>query len=284
MLKRTVKIIFCLLAVSWFITGNQVGATLPLPGPANPCSVDEKSAFTCGEFGQSTIRFKGTTNTQCGSKTCTQYFYYYEGPTLSCPLWKLVDVAIPLKLTENVGSDAVQCDKYFTTGTGDNLNYYWGSGFFDLGICRIKPNNLDGIPFSGANFYIAADSSSYDYSKPLNWAMRSGLLFHTARIVGPAFAKTPVYEAAVTLNGQKNDNSCTYTIEGGQIIWPENCPSWRSVPLNQAKLCLPATTGQTISFGSWHCENITYMTEQADIKTSGDDPNCRTIGGVLRCN
>ena len=285
MLKRTVKILFCLLAGTWLIFGNYAIAALPIP--ANPCGVDEKLNFTCGEFGQSTIRFLGTKDGVCGTEPCTAYYYKYEGPALSCPLWKLVDVAIPLKLTEKVGNVAVHCDKYFTTGTGDNLNYFWGSGFFDLGICRIIPSDPGADPIPGANFYIAADPSYPDKTKPLNWAMRNLLLFYTARIVGPASLASAVAPAApseVTLTSVYGDRTCNYKIVDGKLTLGE-CQGNINL-LKDVKLCLPCT-GEDVTFskvgvGSFCCQNLTYITENADIGLTGSDP-CRSIGGSLLC-
>jgi hypothetical protein len=284
MLKKTVKILFCLLAGSWLIFGNYANATLP--SPLNPCTVDEKLNFTCGEFGQSTIRFLGTKDGVCGTEPCTVYYYKYEGPALSCPLWKLVDVAIPLKLTGKVGNVAVHCDKYFTTGTGDNLNYFWGSGFFDLGICRIIPSDPGADPIEGANFYIAADPSYPDKTKPLNWAMRNLLLFYTARIVGPASLASVVAPAAPTEVNLTSvyGKTCKYQIIGGNLTLL-SCDGGNYNLMKNVKLCQPCTDeGFTFQKDSVNfcCQNLLYITENADIGLTGSDP-CRSVGGGLLC-
>jgi len=183
-------------------------------------------------------------------------------------------------------STAVHCDKYITDGTGDPLNFFWGKGFFDIGLCRITPDNGSTPPPSG-NFYIVADLSYPDKKKPLNWAMRNGLSFYTAQIVGPASlasATAPVTPTSVTLT-TKYATECSYAIDENGVLTLSKCPEGSAIyPLNNVKLCVPPLTeGEpTHDLSLWQCENIAYMPEGTIIGLTGSDPTIIVNGKLIR--
>ena len=154
------------------------------------CSSSETANFDCAKFGTNVIEFRGLfPSAQCngGSTSCSIYFYMntYTTPPLQ------VDVAIPIKLNQTINTGQyIHCAPnptnpyhYYTNGKGDPTTRF-GQYQNTLGICR-PAINLMGVPNdvavpSNVNFFISADPSSVDKTRPLDWQMkvRSGDSYH----------------------------------------------------------------------------------------------------------
>lgn len=279
MLRKKYVSLLILVTGFWLFlpTTKECGSTY------GACLPNDFATYRCANFGGSIIEFLGVKNYSCtltdsSSAPCTIYFYKYEGLATN-----QVNIAIPKPVTTVINeAGEINCSQVYSLGEGDPVTNF-GIGLLSMNVCRSAPSfgALPPSPPDGANFFIRADPSHFDNKKPLDWQVRFNKTeVYRALLVGPASLVAPVAETAVTLTSS-NGSTCSYAIEGGQVVLV-NCPSGSYLPVTDAKLCLPAKLTQTPTFGTWYCENISFVTDQCDIKTAGYDP-CRSSGGGLLC-
>jgi hypothetical protein len=301
---KTKKALLSLALIAMAMFGIQNEAVAVADGNGL-CSSSETANFDCAKFGTNVIEFRGVfPSAQCngGSTSCSIYFYMntYTTPPIQ------VDVAIPIKLNQTINTGQyIHCAPnptnptnpyhYYTNGKGDPVTRF-GQYQNTLGICR-PAFNLMGVPNdvaipSNANFFISADPSSVDKTRPLDWQMKVGSSYsnhdhddsriYAGSILGPSAPQAEVLESGATLT-TKTGASVSYTNKAGNITITGG--SGRLVPISGTKLCIVKEGGdRSVPYtdpnfsANWDCETITYATEQCDIKTSGSDP-CRFIGG-----
>ena len=284
---KTKKALLSVVLVAIAMSGIQKEAAAVADGNGT-CSASEAADFDCANLGGNNIEFLGAfPSNNCPmnqaplTTRCTVYFYKYNGTATN-----QVDVALPINLTKSLNeAPEINCSQYYTNGAGDPTTGF-GVNLLTLGICRIA-NNISNLPSdinppTTANFYISADPSTIDKTRPLNWQLKQGRSVFAGSIVGPATTEPAVLESEVTLRTPQGA-TVSYSNSGGNITLTGN--TGRIVPISGTKLCIvkpggdPAVGYRDPLFAdNWTCETITYATEQCDIKTSGTDP-CRWIGG-----
>lgn len=217
---------------------------------------------------------------------CTKYDYKYN-VTSGNAFGVSVDVLIPKDVmtkftSSSADAAAAGCKFLITNGAGDQ-SLDFAENIFTHNVCRvtnIASALTNGIPSSLNNgamgtFSLYADPSDPDDSSWVKSPNKTAFV-----LSGPSVAQAQVTQTSATLTS--GNKTITYLISGGTI----SAPGANVVPLNNTKLCLPAM-GQSESFVgsdgiSYHCETISFVTDQADVKTTGGDP-CRFVGGSAIC-
>jgi len=200
---------------------------------------------------------------------CTVHFYLYSGVSQN-----QLCAGIPTSLGTNINDEAsTGCAQYDATGTGDPT-----SGFLvnvaSLALCRI-PSSLATPPVpsppSNYNFWIASDPSQADPKNPISWQARYDRknVFYDV-VNGPSVAAGTVITTGRSLKSDAGAEA-SYEIQGGQ---PVNVVGGRLLPINHFKLCIPlATASYPYEFpDDYSCENISYIDNECNLKTTGTDP------------
>jgi hypothetical protein len=272
MLRTKPLIIFTLvLAIVALFTYTEAGAVADGDGT---CSATEYANNDCAVFGTNVLEYRGAVDGICTRADgeefpCTYFFYLYTGVSQN-----QLSAAMLKSLGTNINdAPSTGCSQYIDDNSGDPTTG-WVENVPSLAVCRI-PASVAGDPVPGPptpySFWIAADPSQVDPNNPLSWQARYDRKnVYWDVINGPSAAAGTVITTGRSLKSDAGAEA-SYELQGGQ---PVNVTGGRLLPLEHFKLCIPkASAGSPYSFpDDYDCENISYIDNECNIKTTGSDP------------